>query len=760
MVNAVFEKVNSPSVAPKEHVKDATDRQQRSYSDFLNVSLELCRQSCLSIIREAINDGKRILTKSLQAHSGNTKSIGAVTLRVTIEKVDANGSLLEAMFCQDVEDRLQLVFYTPVNTKSENEDHRRIAERVTKGYCSERELIALRLAYQISSFARDDLHQLDGYICKARGVERSAPWANIYKPDLFSYAICKSFARLNIDNDINGLWAHASSRKISEDIKNLYQKINAEARKSGLVPSTIYSNESSSIDDDNDGLKVVSRELSAIYGRSAHLFNVDNSFDSNLSSTPVTQEKIDFFSAIEKSYPGILIGENSKRIIEESQAEFTHGKSSNSKSAIIKRLLEVVASHPRLLKEVRYEIFRLIPKFQDIADVDGTILTDINHPNRLFIESIASQAIRFTSIETPGYSEFIQSLRLSIDSYVNSRETYMDKIPFLYSWMNTEWSRISPIQTEKNLLDQRVFENANQRNMQSHMVRNELKYLFKNSTNTPAFVAAFIASPWANIIANIELGLSKTNFRRENAIEVLTNLLWCTNLQNVKAKRIKLISVVPKILDGVKRGFDSIGVGRKNPDYTNFVNNFIAYSRALLSYSKGRPLLPEDTRLLNLDNKNEVGRFGVDIDSMVWLTTQEQNSIEKLAIEHDRSTEWIDFLGMNLTIGLASFDSKFLQGQTQEPADSRLDNFNPAEDLRVGYWFDINVDGARQRIKLKWTNGRPPVAPTMFMFVKESGDTLSMTSRQIERMQSQGSIEVVLRGGILVEAMERLINNG
>lgn len=115
---------------------------------------------------------------------------------------------------------------------------------------------------------------------------------------------------------------------------------------------------------------------------------------------------------------------------------------------------------------------------------------------------------------------------------------------------------------------------------------------------------------------------------------------------------------------------------------------------------------------------------------------------------------------MNLTIGLDSFDSKFLQGQTQEPADSRLDNFNPAEDLRVGYWFDINVDGARQRIKLKWTNGRPPVAPTMFMFVKESGDTLSMTSRQIERMQSQGSIEVVLRGGIFVEAMERLINNG
>ncbi|MDD4927627.1 MAG: DUF1631 family protein [Methylotenera sp.] len=459
-------------------------------------------------------------------------------------------------------------------------------------------------------------------------------------------------------------------------------------------------------------------------------------------------------SAIGSSFPGISLSvfrQQFKRISERKPDRSTN-------KAVLKKITNVlvntVSNDPRLLGAFRVELVKLAPVYERIAEIDQSFLTNHAHPARLFIELLAHKSLTYSSEDDPGFLAFIEPVKHAIGVYAGSKQNPLKSLPQVQSWLEKKWesidTRAEKIQNSKSFL----FEKSNERNVQAYQVRKELRAKYKNLVSAPTYIKNFVDGPWSNLIAHIELSGSQNAWTRDKALDTLTSLLWSIDTKSVKNDREKLISLIPKLVKNLKDGMLILGVDRENIEMEMFLTRLMKHHGAVMINTKrlNDNLPPIDEGMNSpFDGKRP---DETDQDIAIWLTPAEQKAIGKLQVAHQRDHANTDFMNTNImTPGSPDNDAI----THEKISTNHLETLESIDDATVNSWFEIKINVIWQRMLLKWTNAQNSTNATMFMFEKASGETVSMTNRQFQRLNDDRRVMLLMRRGIMVDALEKLM---
>ena len=76
--------------------------------------------------------------------------------------------------------------------------------------------------------------------------------------------------------------------------------------------------------------------------------------------------------------------------------------------------------------------------------------------------------------------------------------------------------------------------------------------------------------------------------------------------------------------------------------------------------------------------------------------------------------------------------------------------------MDVGAWIELHTKGAPQRLQLSWVSPQS----TMYLFTSARGKTQSMSRRLLERLASEGKLQVVSdRSTILDAALDEVVHS-
>ena len=387
---------------------------------------------------------------------------------------------------------------------------------------------------------------------------------------------------------------------------------------------------------------------------------------------------------------------------------------------VVRMMLDNLTKDVRLLPKVRELINALAPVLSALSQSDPRFFSERKHPARQFLDRLTHRSLGYTAETDEGCRRFLNTLSEAVDALMQGDG---DAVAFARVLLQLEegWAHEELGQRQRHEEAARTLLHAEQRNLLAQHLADDFQQRQRNK-DIPELVSGFLRGPWAQVVAQSQLGCADGSADPGGYLALVDDLIWSVQSELTRRNRNRLVQLVPTLLIKLRQGLQTI----QYPE-----DRIAVFFDGLISLHEN---VFEARRLPPVVDAAEP--VAVDLENLL-----EESSAPALSAAPDSSAFWV------------AEDEAMESGYLPRDADELVDAApNPwlVADLCTGVWVELIVNGAWLRAQLSWASPHR----TLFMFVSAGGQAHSMSSRTMERLRMQGSIRVVSDGHVVDNALD------
>jgi len=388
---------------------------------------------------------------------------------------------------------------------------------------------------------------------------------------------------------------------------------------------------------------------------------------------------------------------------------------------VIRLMLDNLMQDERLLLEVRALIKTLEPVLLTLSYADSRFFSERQHPARQFLDRVTHRSLGYTSKNDEGFTRFLGSISKAVDALTHGEGDAASFTQMLRE-LEAGWVLEETAQRQQQEEAARALLHVEQRNLLAQRLADEFAQRQKDK-QIPEMVAGFLRGPWAQVVAESQLGCADGSIDPDGYMAMVDDLLWSVQPQLTQRNRVRLVQLVPDLLVKLRHGLQLIG------------------------YPEERiPVLFD--ALITLHEKAFEGRRVPTAASTAELSAQatgEQPDAARLMAESDMpeaESYWVADEKVR--------ESGYLADGIEQLAGTRVQLPWSAAEINPGVWVELIVDDEWVRAQLTWASPHR----TLFMFISRGGVAHSMSRRTMERLRMKGRVRFISDGHVLDNALD------
>lgn len=548
--------------------------------------------------------------------------------------------------------------------------------------------------------AADELAAFSARLSRAQGFEVLRADANPLRPEAVVTALVAALDTLHVSDVIRSHWLAASAAPLGQRLSDFYQQLEQWLDRQGVAPA---------------GYVVIQSPAP----RKAQRVSAAGS---TVDAMPV-EALSDLHALLPLDRLHHLLAGN---LAQAGAAVSDQGRSGSGNAMVrtlagelVNRLLSEAVDEPRLLPSVRDMVQQLKAPLQQLARTDPRFFADRQNPARRLLDSITTRGLAFATEQDAGFQAFASSLL----AVVRSLQAPGHRLPALLSAAIGHL----PLAVEPEALMPPVPAQPRQVQVtQRNGLAEQLAAEFQardDFARAPGVVRRFVTGPWAQVVAHARLSLDVTDSPLTSDapvlryIDVLTDLLWSSQLVLASRNRPRLIKVVPNVLRTLREGLDTIDYPRPRAE---------AFFHTLLGLQDAAYRTQHSVDLVHESAWADAGRSA--------QAGGVSHSIQVRPSESQDSGQFVDsaFHTPPDFVDTEPVTSDWLALNGREPLPV-------ADGLSVGAWVDLHESGRTMRCQLNWASphGR------LFQFAAPQGRSISLSRTGLQRLHTAGRLRLV-----------------
>ena len=381
---------------------------------------------------------------------------------------------------------------------------------------------------------------------------------------------------------------------------------------------------------------------------------------------------------------------------------------------VVRMMIDNLMQDDRLLPKVRELIKTLEPVLLALSQADARFFSERQHPARQFLDRLTHRSLGYTSENDEGFFRFLKSISEAI-GVLTGGDGESASFAQLLRELEAGWTRDETAQRQQQEEAARALLHAEQRNLLAQRLADDFHERQKNK-KIPELVAGFLRGPWAQVVAQSQLGCADGSADPGGYLALVDDLLWSVQLRLTQRNRARLVQMVPNLLVTLRQGLQ------------------------LIQYPEERIPVFFDA-LISLHEKAFEGHPVKPVARPADETLQESGEMMEEAGPPDAAEFWV--------ADDEAQESGYLAGDAEPPSETVRRPWSVG-DLNTGVWVELIVDGVWLRAQLTWASPHR----TLFMFVSRGGLAHSMSRRTMERLRMRGSIRFVSDGHVVDNALD------
>lgn len=387
---------------------------------------------------------------------------------------------------------------------------------------------------------------------------------------------------------------------------------------------------------------------------------------------------------------------------------------------VVHMMLDNLMQDERLLPKVRELIKTLEPVLLALAQSDARFFSERQHPARQFLDRLTHRSLGYTSENDEGFFLFLNSISKAV-RILKGGDAEAASFSRVLRELEDGWTRDEAAQRQQHEEAARALLHAEQRNLLAQRLADDFHERQKNK-RIPDLVVGFLRGPWAQVVAQSQLGCADGSADPGGYLALVDDLLWSVQLRLTRRNRARLVQLVPNLLVKLRQGLQLIQYPEER--ITVFFDALISVHEKAFEGRRAQPVTePSDQMPLEIaavmDEGHPPNALDVSDAAGFWIAQDEAQESGYLAEDAD------------------------LPGESVQSPWS-------VSDLTPGMWVELIVDRVWLRAQLTWASPHR----TLFMFVSRGGLAHSMSRRTMERLRMQGSIRVVSDGHVVDNALD------
>jgi hypothetical protein len=243
----------------------------------------------------------------------------------------------------------------------------------------------------------------------------------------------------------------------------------------------------------------------------------------------------------------------------------------------------------------------------------------------------------------------------------------------------------------------------------------------------PEMVGNFLRGPWAQVVAESQLGCTDGTVDSDGYLAMVDDLLWSVQLRLARRNRTRLVEMVPSLLVKMRQGL------------------------ALISYPPERIAAFFDELITFHEQAFEGARttaISTDTEQMVPVT-EDATAVNAAPISAEDYWMADDEAADSGYMDMLAPQPAVLPDEP-EVADPGQEQLWSADNLVTGSWVDLAVGREWVRAQLTWASPHR----TLFMFISGGGLAHSMSRRTMDRLHGLGLIRLISDGRVIDNALD------
>jgi hypothetical protein len=587
------------------------------------------------------------------------------------------------------------------------------------------------------------LPALNGLVSSLLGWTTVQPHLNPLKPESFVYALRESFQDYLHSEEIRSVLMTACAGLLGSSLASLYKEINAWLRTQGVesvAPAGALGGEFGPYSKPAESS--VTRTLLTL-DRLRKLLSGE--LDPNASTGGVK----DFTHTVPASFVALedlkLVEPMMKRLTERANQSAALKQNSQSSAGtnstvqreqtqskklgkqlgeeVVRLMLENLTQDRRLMSGVRMGLKLMEPVLIKLSQGDPRFFSDRQHPARQFMDKITSRSLAFSSEEEPGYARFLKTFDNAVQVLAGG-EGDAASFARLLRKLEEGWAKDEQEQRHRAEEAARALLHAEQRNMLAQRLAAQFAERLQGK-HVPELVATFLQGPWAQVVAESQLGCIDGTADSDGYLSLVDDLIWSVQLRLARRNRTRLVELVPGMLVRLRQGLGRIAYPTER--ITDFFDELITLHEK--AFEGARPALASD---------------GVNLPAAAQQAQSDQAELSPDAywMAESEATD----------SGYFDHSSALLPELPEEPetADPGQEQNWTTDALNTGTWVDLALGREWVRAQLTWVSPHR----TLFMFISGSGMAHSMSRRTMDRLRGLGLIHLVSDGRVIDNALD------
>jgi hypothetical protein len=394
---------------------------------------------------------------------------------------------------------------------------------------------------------------------------------------------------------------------------------------------------------------------------------------------------------------------------------------------VVRLMLENLMQDRRLLNSVRQSLKAMEPILIKLSQADPRFFTDRQHPARQFMDKITSRSLAFSSEDEPGYPRYQKAFENAVNVLAGG-DGDAPSFARLLRKLEDGWARDEQEQRVRAEEAARSLMHAEQRNLLAQRLSVEFLERIQNKS-LPEMVVSFLRGPWAQVVAESQLGCADGTVDADGYLSLVDDLVWSVQLRLARRNRTKLVEMVPGMLVKMRQGLGLISYPPER--IAVFFDELITFHERAFEVSRSLPT-GSDTEKLPLLETAAVDTPDAPADVSpdgFWMVENEA-----------ADSGYLDYAA-------AAVPDRHEEPELADPGTAQVWT---ADNLITGSWVDLALGREWVRAQLTWASPHR----TLFMFISGGGLAHSMSRRTMDRLRGLGLIRLVSDGRVIDNALD------
>lgn len=381
---------------------------------------------------------------------------------------------------------------------------------------------------------------------------------------------------------------------------------------------------------------------------------------------------------------------------------------------VVTLMIENIARDARFLEPVQALVAQLEPAYLRLSLIDVRLFTDKHHPARLLLQEITHRSLAYRSTTATGFQVFKDDLDVALQPLLTSSIESAAPFEAVLVQLQTQWQRAAKESARGQEESVEVLQHVEQRNVLAEKIARDI-ISHRDAARVPAVVIEFLCGPWAHVVAQARIAAGSGSSNADKYQALVSALLWSTHPELTRKNVAKLTRLVPLLLSTLREGLDTI---------TYPSTKAAAFLESLMGLHQ---------QAFRAGDQNAATKLSNDAPVVPPVHSPPVLNVDPwVAPEEARASNFVELQEVDAAESPPKSTSSSLPAIDTEDAIS-------ADDLPLGCWVELQVDGQWVRTQLTWASPHR----TLYLFTSAIGTSQSMTRRSRDRLIAAGSLRVI-----------------